>query len=148
MFQKAMSIRQNQKTDPKFINRLLATNFEIMNDDMGIKTITPFLQDVIRVDGLLGSLSRSFVKDPLFMPEIISHVGLLTLVDWLGHVFMLILYTGLHTFVSPVLNVGIENELIKDRREVYRLRRFMDAWKFGSGCDYVFEDADTDVASS
>ena len=86
-----------------------------MNDDMGLKTITPFLQDVIRIDGLLGSLSHSFIKDPLFMPEIISHVGILTLVDWLGNVFMLILYTGLHTFVTPVLNVGLENELIRGR---------------------------------
>jgi len=142
MFQKAMSIRQNQRTDPKFINRLLATNFEIMNDDMGVKTITPFLQDVIRIDGLLGSLSRSFIKDPLFMPEIISHVGILTLVDWLGHVFMLTLYTGLHTFVTPIVNVGIDNDLIVDTRQKYRLRRFMDAWKYGSGCDYVFEDED------
>jgi len=142
MFQKAMSIRQKQKTDPKFINRLLATNFEIMNDDMGLKTITPFLQDVIRIDGLLGSLSRSFVKDPLFMPEIVSHVGILTLIDWLGHLFMLILYTGLHTFVTPILNVGIDNDLISDTRQKYRVRRFMDAWKYGSGCDYVFEGED------
>merc|ERR1712085_108575 len=123
MFQKAMSIRQKQKTDPKFINRLLATNFEIMNDDMGLKTITPFLQDVIRIDGLLGSLSRSFVKDPLFMPEIVSHVGL-------------------HTLVTPILNVGIDNDLISDTRQKYRVRRFMDAWKYGSGCDYVFEGED------
>lgn len=36
MFQKAMSIRfQQESTDPKFINRLLAVNFQVMND-MGV----------------------------------------------------------------------------------------------------------------
>ena len=75
MFQKAMSIRMGQGVDPKFINRLLATNFKIM-DDMGQRTIKPFLQDVIRFDGLVGSLSRSFVADPTFMPKIVAHVGI------------------------------------------------------------------------
>merc|ERR1712157_101560 len=125
-----MSIRKKDTTDSKFINRLLATNFEIMNDDMGKKTITPFLQDVIRIDGLIGSLSRSFVKDPLFMPEVIGHVSMLTL------------YTALHTLVTPVLNIGLDNDLVKDEREKYRLRRYMDAWKYGSGCDYVFDEGD------
>merc|ERR1712127_537522 len=36
MFQKAMSVRMGQKVDPKFINRLLATNFMVM-EDMGDK---------------------------------------------------------------------------------------------------------------
>jgi len=45
MFQKAMSIRMGQEVDPTFVNRLLATNFEVM-DKMGKRTIKPFLQDV------------------------------------------------------------------------------------------------------
>lgn len=43
MFQRAMSIRMGQEVDPKFVNRLLATNFEVMNN-MGPKTIKPFMQ--------------------------------------------------------------------------------------------------------
>jgi flavin-dependent dehydrogenase len=43
MFQKAMSVRMGQKVDPKFVNRLLATNFEVM-DKMGLRTMKPFLQ--------------------------------------------------------------------------------------------------------
>ena len=43
---------------------------------------------------------------------------------------------------TTVLNVGIDNDLISDTRQKYRVRRFMDAWKYGSGCDYVFEGED------
>ena len=85
MFQKAMSIQMGRKPNPEFINRLLAVNFECM-DTMGQRTIKPFLQDVVRFDGLVGSLAQSFINDPLFMPEIVATVGLPALIDWLGHV--------------------------------------------------------------
>jgi flavin-dependent dehydrogenase len=84
MFQKAMSVSVGKKPNPEFVNRLLSTNFEVM-DEMGQRTIKPFLQDVVRFDGLVGSLAKSFAKDPTFMPEIIATVGLPALVDWMGH---------------------------------------------------------------
>jgi len=138
MFQKAMSIRMKQRdVDPKFVNRLLASNFQIMND-MGMDTIKPFLQDVVRLDGLIGSLARSFVADPLFTPEIVGHVGIPLLVDWLGHLSMLALYTVLHNAVSPAL--GLYADVLDDHpRQQFQLRRKMEAWKFGSGSDYQFE---------
>lgn len=137
MFQKAMSVKIGQSVDSKFVNRLLATNFQIM-DDMGKKTIMPFLQDVVRLDGLLGSLSRSFVADPTFMPQIVAHVGLPRLIDWMGHVSMIALYTGFHTAVTPVLKPLTMN--MKDPRRRFRLLRQMDAWEYGSGMDYKFEE--------
>lgn len=85
MFQKAMSMKMGTNPDPVFVNRLLATNFEVMNE-MGQRTIKPFLQDVVRFDGLVGSLARSFIADPLFMPQIVATVGIPELVEWLGHV--------------------------------------------------------------
>jgi hypothetical protein len=85
MFQKAMSMKIGSNPDPVFVNRLLATNFQVM-DNMGQRTIKPFLQDVVRFDGLVGSLARSFVADPLFMPQIVATVGIPELVEWLGHV--------------------------------------------------------------
>ena len=133
MFQKAMSVRMGQNPDPKFMNRLLATNFYLM-DEMGIDTIKPFLQDVIRIDGLVGSLARAFVADPLFMPQIVGHVGIPSLIDWLGHVSMMTLYTGLHQ-LSPVIRPFVDE--MKDERARFRWRRRMEAWKFGSGCDYI-----------
>ena len=134
MFQKAMSVRMGQNVDPKFVNRLLATNFDLM-DGMGMDTIKPFLQDVVRLEGLLGSLSRSFVADPLFTPQIIFHVGIPVLVDWMGHVTMIALYTLLHNAGTPVLEKLVEG--MDDKRNRFRWRRKMEAWKFGSGSDYV-----------
>mmetsp|Transcript_11446 Transcript_11446/g.17233 ORF Transcript_11446/g.17233 Transcript_11446/m.17233 type:complete len:673 (-) Transcript_11446:74-2092(-) len=137
MFQKAMSVKIGQGVDSKFVNRLLATNFQIM-DDMGKKTIMPFLQDVVRLDGLLGSLSRSFVADPTFMPQIVAHVGLPRLLDWMGHVSMIAMYTGLHNAVTPVLKPLVMD--MKDQRKRFQLLRQMEAWEYGSGMDYKFEE--------
>jgi hypothetical protein len=134
MFQKAMSVRVGQKVDPKFVNRLLANNFEIM-DNMGQRTIKPFLQDVVRFDGLVGSLARSFVADPTFMPTIVSFVGIPILVDWMGHLSMIGLYTFLDSFVSPVLEPIVEK--MDNPREKFLWKRRMEAWKFGCGNDYV-----------
>ena len=139
MFQRAMSVRMGQSVDPKFINRLLANNFDIM-DDMGHRTIMPFLQDVIRIDGLVGSLARSFISDPSFMPEIVRHVGIPSLVDWLYHVTMMAAYTGLHGVVSPVLAPFVDR--FENPRSQFRWRRRMEAWKFGSGSDYVLPGSD------
>ncbi|CAB9520445.1 Inherit from NOG: fad dependent oxidoreductase [Seminavis robusta] len=137
MFQKAMSVRMGQKVDPKFVNRLLAVNFQEM-DQMGMRTIKPFLQDVVRFDGLIGSLARSFVADPTFMPEIVAHVGIPTLAEWLGHVGMMGLYTLLDNAASPVITPFVEK--LDDPREKFRWRRRMEAWKFGSGNDYVLPE--------
>jgi hypothetical protein len=134
MFQKAMSVRMGQKVDPKFVNRLLAVNFQEM-DDMGQRTIKPFLQDVVRFDGLIGSLARSFVADPTFMPQIVAHVGIPTLVDWLGHVGMMGFYTLLDSAVSPVITPFVGK--IEDPRSRFKWKRRMEAWKFGSGNDYT-----------
>merc|ERR1711994_33570 len=103
---------------------------------MGVDTIKPFLQDVVRFDGLLGSLGRSFVADPLFMPQIVRHVGIPTLLEWLGHVGMIGIYTLADIVVSPVLT-ELVNTFERDPRKKFRLRRQMDAWKYGSGRDYV-----------
>lgn len=135
MFQKAMSVKTGQRVNPKFVNRLLAVNFEVM-ENMGERTIKPFLQDVVRLDGLAGSLAKSFVADPLFMPEIVAHVGLPRLVDWLGHVSMIALYTLLDNAASPLLGPIADNT--KDPRQRFALKRQMEAWKFGSGGDYKF----------
>eukprot|EP00549_Striatella_unipunctata_P022022 CAMPEP_0118699942 /NCGR_PEP_ID=MMETSP0800-20121206/16243_1 /TAXON_ID=210618 ORGANISM="Striatella unipunctata, Strain CCMP2910" /NCGR_SAMPLE_ID=MMETSP0800 /ASSEMBLY_ACC=CAM_ASM_000638 /LENGTH=1167 /DNA_ID=CAMNT_0006600343 /DNA_START=1 /DNA_END=3505 /DNA_ORIENTATION=+ len=134
MFQKAMSVQMGQNVNPKFINRLLATNFKIM-EDMGQETINPFLQDVVRFDGLVGSLARSFVADPLFMPEIVNHVGLKELGDWVGHVGMMGLYSVLDSTVSPVIKRAIKK--ITNPRERFQWLRKLEAWKFGSGNDYI-----------
>merc|ERR1711966_398117 len=139
MFQKAMSVRMKQNVDPKFVNRLLAVNFDQM-DDMGERTIMPFLQDVVRIDGLAGSLARSFAADPTFMPQIVAHVGIPTLAEWLGHVGMMGLYALLDNAASPVITPFVDK--MDNPREQFRWRRRMEAWKFGSGGDYILPEED------
>jgi hypothetical protein len=139
MFQKAMSVRMDQTVDNKFVNRLLAVNFEVMNG-MGKRTIQPFLQDVIRFDGLVGSLALSFKEDPPFMPQIVAHVGIPRLVDWLGHVGMMGTYSFLDTFVSPTVAPFIDKMKNAGPRFVWKRR--LDAWKFGSGQDYTLPEDD------
>ena len=135
MFQKAMSVRVGQKVDPTFMNRLLATNFEVMNS-MGQRTIKPFLQDVVRFDGLVGSLARSFVADPGFMPDIVNHVGLPTLVEWLAHVTMMGTYSVLDTVASPLVRAALATMEEDDERTKFQWKRRMEAWRYGSGNDY------------
>lgn len=133
MFQKAMSVKMGQRVNPEFVNRLLAVNFEVMNT-MGQRTIKPFLQDVVRFDGLVGSLAQSFVADPTFMPEIVSHVGIPRLADWLRHVTLMGLYDVLHNAATPFLQPFVEK--MEDPAQRFKWRRRMEAWKFGSGNDY------------
>ena len=137
MFQKAMSVRMGSKVNPKFVNRLLATNFDVMNE-MGMSTMMPFLQDVVKIDGLAGSLARSFIADPKFMPEIVAHVGIPTLVEWLGHVAMIATYNALHLAATPVIKPFVDK--MDNPKEKFLWRRRMDAWKFGSGNDYIFDE--------
>lgn len=139
MFQKAMSMKLGSKPDPVFVNRLLATNFQVMND-MGFRTIKPFLQDVVRLDGLAGSLARSFIADPLFMPQIVTTVGVPELVEWLGHVGNMAAYTLLDSTVTPIIAPFVDR--IQNPRDKFRWRRRMDAWKYGCGADYVLPDDD------
>jgi flavin-dependent dehydrogenase len=134
MFQKAMSIRIGQPfVDHRFINRLLAGNFEVM-DKMGQRTIKPFLQDVVRFDGLVGSLARSFVADPTFMPQIVLWVGVPTLAEWMGHLIMIGIYAGLDNVVAPWLRPFSDQSL--DEKARFKIHRWMEAWRYGSGNDY------------
>jgi len=132
-----MSVSIGQNVDPKFVNRLLAVNFEQM-DDMGQRTIKPFLQDVVRFDGLIGSLARSFAADPTFMPAIVAHVGIPRLVDWMGHVAMMGLYSAFDSAVTPVITPFVDK--MDNPREKFIWRRRMEAWKFGSGNDYILPE--------
>ncbi len=70
-----------------------------------------------------------------YMPTIVSHVGIPRLVDWLGHVGMMSLYTAYHASVTPVITPFVEK--LQNPRSRFRWRRRMEAWKFGSGSDYI-----------
>lgn len=56
------NIQRQGETKPSvnFVNRLLRTNFDIMND-LGDSVMKPFLQDVVQFDGLLQTLGQATV---------------------------------------------------------------------------------------
>ena len=141
MFQKAMSVKMGQKVDPEFVNRLLATNFKVM-DDMGDRTMKPFLQDVVRFDGLVGSLARSFLADPVFMPQIVAKVGVPELVKWLGHLGSMGTYSLLDSAATPLLKDLVE-KYVTDPREKFQWKRRFESWKYGSGNDYKFPEEES-----
>jgi len=80
------------------------------------------------------------LKDPYFLPQIVAHVGVPTLVEWLGHVGMMGAYSVLDNVLSPLLKLFVTGGL--DPRKKFRLRRWMEAWKYGSGNDYKLPETD------
>jgi len=75
MFQRSMTARpedaQTGERTPNadFVNRLLRTNFDIMND-LGREVMMPFLQDVVQFRGLGLTLLQATARDPLFIPQV------------------------------------------------------------------------------
>jgi flavin-dependent dehydrogenase len=137
MFQKAMSIPAGETTPNNlFINRLLGGNFKIMAQEK--ETLKPFLQDVIMAKELTTTLVNVMKTDPLFVPVIMSTVGLPALVDWLGHYLLLVLYS----FVSAqATKHAIKDKIdtISDKKVRFVFRRALERWKYGSGLDYFNE---------
>jgi len=132
MLQRAMSVRPGEKQDPQFVNKLLSTNFSAMQE-RGDAAVKPFLQDVLQFGGLASTLAGQMAKDPMFVPEIISAVGVGPLLDWGQHFAAMGTYTALSAGVSEPLRRLAENLGPKER---YRLNRTIDAWKYGAGLDY------------
>jgi hypothetical protein len=85
MFQKAMSAKMEKYMDSKFVNQLFATGSESINRT-GNKTMKPYPQEVVRFDLLVESLARNVAMDPLFLPKVLSTVGLPEVTNLLGHV--------------------------------------------------------------
>ncbi|HYW19512.1 MAG TPA: FAD-binding oxidoreductase [Nodularia sp. (in: cyanobacteria)] len=131
LFQKAMSVRVNQKIAPDQINQLLKAVFEEMQQ-LGTPVLKPFLQDVVQFSGLTQTLLKTGLFHPGLVAKIIPQVGLLSLLDWLVHYCNLGIYTALFK-LSPMLETWIKNQ---PREQQYYWHRLVDAWKYGSGGDY------------
>lgn len=135
IYQRAISIKRGKwPLDPRFVNRFLATNLEVMHK-MGPRTLKPFLQNVIRFDGLVGTMARTLLSDLTFAPKVVSWVGFPALIDFMVHVGMMGVYGALDTALSPLLR-PVGDKTFKNARIRYYLHRKMDAWKYGSGNDY------------
>jgi hypothetical protein len=132
MFRKAMSIRMGEEANQDAINRLLATNFKSMHA-LGQQATNPFLQDVVCLDTLLGTMSGNLTGDPSVLPAIVEQVGLPTFLDWMKHVSMMGVYDILDTKVAPQMEDSLDKLA---PREKFKWLRRLEAWKVGSGNDY------------
>jgi len=131
LFQRSMSLGVTQKIAPNQINQLLATVFREM-EQLGDPVLKPFLQDVIQFPGLFQTLIRTSLADPGILFQILPQVGLPALLEWSVHYANLAGYTTLYTLGSSI-QPWIKQLPLPHQ---YRLHRWLDAWKYGSGNDY------------
>ena len=84
---------------------------------------------------LLRTLVLAAKQDPLTPFKIVPHVGLFAILDFLYHMTALGFYTFLSAFVAPIVVDSIV-PVLSDPAMIFRVRRQVEAWKFGSGLDY------------
>ena len=79
------------------------------------------------------TLAKQMTADPGFIPQILLHVGPVPILDWTKHFIALGWYTALYKAFGPLdgLISTQLNPLLK-----FRWKRNLEAWKYGSGCDY------------
>ncbi|KAJ6723731.1 LYCOPENE BETA/EPSILON CYCLASE PROTEIN [Salix koriyanagi] len=132
LFQRAMSAKKNSNVPPEFINELLHVNFQSMQK-LGDPVLRPFLQDVIQFGALSKTLGLVMLTKPQIIPSIFKQVGIPVLLDWSSHFFMLGYYTFLSTYADPVIRSLLTAFPSKMK---YEWKRYLEAWKYGSGLDY------------
>jgi lycopene cyclase CruP len=125
LFQRTMSVGVNQTLEPNQINVLLSDVFIAMNQ-LGDRTLKPFLQDVVKFSGLSQTLWQTSLRHPGIIFRIIPQVGILPLLQWVFHYANL----GIYTVMSFI---GIQ---IFPPAQEYYWSRWIDAWRYGSGDDY------------
>jgi lycopene cyclase CruP len=132
LFQRAMSAGVNQKIDPDQINTLLSAVFEQM-DQLGDRVLKPFLQDVVQFPALSQAMLRTALFHPSVVARVIPHVGLPALLDWTLHYSNLGLYSLLH----PLGQMAKPWAKSLSPTQQYYFHRWLEAWKYGSGGDYL-----------
>lgn len=131
LFQRAMSVGMNQTVPPNQINQLLTTVFEEM-EQSGEQVLKPFLQDVVQFVPLAQTLLKTGVSHPRLVLNILPHVGILNLLNWMMHFSNLALYSVLYR-VGMSLHPWIKT-LSPTQQYFWNSR--LQAWKYGSGGDY------------
>jgi lycopene cyclase CruP len=130
LFQQTMSVGMGQKIEPNAINELLGAVFAAMSK-LGDPVLRPFLQDVIQFGSLSQALFKTAIDSPLVVAKIIPQVGLPPLLDWMRHYWALAAYRGL-----SAVGERVGDRWERSTRQQYAIRRWLEAWKYGSGGDY------------
>lgn len=131
LFQRAMSVGIEQQLSPNQINQLLTGVFQAM-EQLGDDVLRPFLQDVVQFSGLSKTLLLTSLTKPGLVLPVIPQVGLTTLLDWIVHYINLGAYSSLYP-LGKLINSPVK---ILPQMQQYYYRRWLDAWRYGSGGDY------------
>jgi lycopene cyclase CruP len=131
LFQRSMSVGMHQQAAPDQVNGLLSAVFQEMQQ-LGDDVLKPFLQDVVQFPALSQTMVRVAITHPRLILKVIPHVGLPTLVAWMGHYSALGLYAGLYS-LGNWLKPWIKSLPPQQR---YYADRWLEAWQYGSGQDY------------
>ena len=134
MLQRAMSVRPDEKIPQDLVNRMLSSNFHAMANS-GDAVMRPFLQDVMKFWPFTRTVLGQMARDPLFIPQLLKHVGPLAMLDWLKNHIMLGLYELLYVLVRPLRRKAEKGEAW-DERTRFRIKRWHDALQYGSGRDH------------
>ncbi len=131
LFQRSMSVGIHQKVAPHQINALLSAVFAEMQQ-LGDRVLKPFLQDVVQFSALSQTMLRVAIAHPRLILAVIPHVGLLTLLTWMGHFLALGLYAALYPLA---LRLKPWIKLLPSVWQYYG-DRWLEALQYGSGNDY------------
>ena len=129
LFQQTMSVEVGRQVNPQQINNLMGGVFNVM-ERLGDPVMKPFLQDVIQFMPLAKTLLS--VNPKLVFP-LLPQIGIGSLTNWSVHYFNLALYSGLYgvgKLIQP-----LAKKLSPSQQYYYQ--RWLDAWKYGSGGDYI-----------
>lgn len=135
LFRDLMAVPMGKDVKPEFVNKVLAIYLKAMYD-LGPETISPFFADVLCYDALAGTLFNGVVSDPLVMSELVKHVGVPKILEFLDHVRMMGYYSFLDKTYAPIVRRTILKKET-DPRIRFQWNRRMEAWKYGSGNDYT-----------
>jgi lycopene cyclase CruP len=129
LFQKTMSVGMGQRIPADQINWLLAEVFAAMAG-LGDGVLRPFLQDVVQFGALSRTLWAATLRQPSIAIKVLPQVGVVALVEWMGHFLSLGMYGLLYRLLG-----GMELEK-RPGREGFVWRCRLAAWRYGSGNDY------------
>jgi lycopene cyclase CruP len=132
LFQKAMSVGINQQIPNQQINQLLSVVFLEMQK-LGIPVLKPFLQDIIQFSGLTKTLLKTTLAQPIIGIKILPQVGIISLLNWTWHYSNLAIYTALFSISKN--RQSLIQKLSPSQQ--YYFHRWIDAWKYGSGGDFL-----------
>jgi len=135
LFQRAMSVPKGSlPADRSFINRVLATNFSVM-ENLGNSVLYPFLQDVPRFGPLARTILGMTLQDPSLSIQVTRQLGIRNVLPWLQHFLAMAGYEASLRAIVPALRT-LERLPSLDKRARYEIQMTQQNLKFGSGADY------------